>query len=331
MVRLSLVAACIVHYTEASSSSSSIIRMPRGNMNFPIQFIAAEGNGTFGGFATLNFYGRMFQYEPPTFDDFPPDDATITQARGILIGEPPLRIDFVREHTVLNSSSATENDFRIVLPGGCGSAMSRDVQSFLLTPVSETEDIFVLNPTNASQYAFEGQIFYTNMTRGVLVSLWPIHAAVRVSSGSSSVLTPEEYMPFGLAMMDFDTLFLPRHLRPDIVRSLDELGIDHSNTTGIGRFSNSFEIYNMDITRLAAALPSIEVLISTDTGEIVQIARIDPIDYIAGTDDPTTFRVQFGSGLACFSITPRFYKNLVIHFDTQNGRVGFADPLVELL
>jgi hypothetical protein len=327
MFRLSLVAAFIVHYTEASSSSSTIIRMPRGNMHFPVQYIATEGDGTFGGFATFTFYGRMFQYEPPTFELLP-HGATITQARGILIGEPPLRIDFVREHRVLISPTATEDDLRMILPGGRGSAMSRDVQSVLLTPVSETEDILVLNPNNPGQYAFEGQIFYTNITRD---TPWPINAAVRLSNASTShqsiLPLTEEFLPFGISTRERDHMWLPPHLRPDIMTRLDELGIEYSFASD----QILLVMYNVDITRLSITLPSIEVLIATDTGSVVQIARIDPIDYIVRTDNPTTLRIQFVSALIGFTIDPRIYKNLVIHFDTQNGRVGFADPLVELV
>jgi hypothetical protein len=317
------VAAWIVHDT-GGAYATTVIRMPRGTISFPIEYIPAEGTETFSGFGTLDFHGTSFRFDSRNYDPRINRGLTSREARGILIGEPPIRIDFDREHTVRNSPSATENDFRIVLPGGRGSAMSRDVQSFLFTPVSETEDILVLNPTNASQYAFEGQIFYTNMLGEARDTPWPIRAAVRLSSGSSSVPTPEDYMPLGLTMTDVDTLYLPRHLRRDIIRSLDALDMGYH-----GGSLDWIEFHVSDTT-LLAALPSIEVLIATETGEIVHIARIDPFDYINYTYNLVRFRIQFGP-VSSFAITPRIFQNLVIHFDTQNGRVGFADPLVELL
>ena len=92
---------------------------------------------------------------------------------------------------------------------------------------------------------------------------------------------------------------------------------------------NPISIQFSDSARIEE-MPSLFIVIQSPDGREVQIAQLDPLDYMVPTEHvPNGFGVVFYS-ISRFVLTRRIIENLLIHIDYHNNRVGFADPLVEL-
>ena len=325
------VTALIVHVT-GGASATTVIRMPRGTIRFPIEYIPAEGNETFSSFGTLDFHGTSFRFNSRNYDPRINRGLTSREARGILIGEPPIRIDFQWAEEILRRETGLGGHPLLILPGGRHSEMYRFVQSYLYAPSTDTDDILVLNPPNPAEYALDGLIFYTYMNSFDGTTLLPIQALVRISNEPtaaqmSSVFNRNEFIPLGLSNRNSQEIHIPQNIRPSIIRELYSAGISIEQESG----SSQLEIHIADISRLTPVLPSIEILVECTNGQVIQILRIDPVDYVVHTDDPTTFRIFFGDNeTPNIIIPPRIFKRTLIHVDLQNIRVGFGDPLVDV-
>ena len=122
-----------------------------------------------------------------------------------------------------------------------------------------------------------------------------------------------------------DSVEIPSHMRREFVfRLVHELGIrTYPNNPDM-----SLRLEISDLSRLAE-LPSFDIAIQTDDGTEIQIAKVEPIDYLSPTPNPNAYLIFFGP-LSGFTLTRRILKNLLIHIDYANERVGFGDPLIEL-
>ena len=324
MIVLYLLASYFVCYAAATST---VIRMPRGTYTIPVEFIPVEGNETIEGSAIFQVFSIIHENgaRPGPYN---------FAARGFVVGEDRTPIYFDRPVMIPRNG-----DRSLVLPGAPGSesAWTRSMEcfrlSFLFSP--SLEDVLVLNPSNPTEYAYEGQIWYTPMDIVADISFtksWPIRTAARFTGNgslSTQLLSDANFVRSSLKfdweeMIDYITV--PLHLRSDLFILLGSMGIQASV---VAEVPYTLDLYHMDPDRISA-FPSMEIIIQAEDGSHVQIALIQPTDYITPTDISGVYQIVFNSYEDRFALTNRIVQNLLVHFDYPNHRIGFADPLVEL-
>lgn len=208
---------------------------------------------------------------------------------------------------------------------GLGGAAGGDI---LVTPVSEEEVLIVTRPSNPTTYASDNEIFYTRMYIDAREQRMSIRTAVRIG-GESTEQRPREgiandFISCEISATFVDLIRVPAGIRDELISTITRLGgtLAASPSTGSSvsfRFPDSFDI---------TTLPSLSILIQTEDGREVQIAQLDPADYLQTTRDSNEYRILFEH--TQFTLTKRTIQNLLIHVEYENHRVGFADPLVEL-
>ena len=217
------------------------------------------------------------------------------------------------------------------------SPFGREVSSFLFSPFSESEDILVLSPSDATEYAYQGQITYTTLpVRGSTAprNHW-FRATVRVDSETQEPLRNGDFVPCGIqphSNLNDNDIQIPRQAFSVFLEQVRVLGVRDSYRSYKGRVATY--LVDLDPERLAT-LPAIEFIIRAVDGTHVQIASLKATEYLVpSNEEPHVYRVLlYTSGIneGSFVLTPRVTKNLLIHFDYENNRIGFADPLVEIV
>ena len=312
---LLVIASCICYNV---TGSSTVIRMPRGTYRLPVEYFPVDGNQTveanvtFQALAT-SFYFRHHEWDHGRF-----------LSRGIMVGNEERRwFPF---------------DGPALLPFGIDGTMHSFRTSFLYSPISATEDVLVIDSSNPSAYAYQGQIYYTAIEFDDgpewMIIPCPIRTAARVTTvdgdWSPQDLTNSDFIPTGFIFHqnadNSEDVFLPLTIRNDLIESFASLGISIS---AVPDLSSSITLSDIDIT-LSHTFPSVQIIIRTEDETYTQIALIEPTDYLISTEEPTVYRVRFCSDEASFIFDPRINRNLLIHFDYPNNRFGFGDPLVEL-
>jgi hypothetical protein len=91
----------------------------------------------------------------------------------------------------------------------------------------------------------------------------------------------------------------------------------------------AFNLHDIDSDRLIT-LPSFEIIIRTEDGSYVPIVLVEPTDNMKPTEQVSVYEVIFSPHEGIFTLCSRINRNLLMHFDYENNRIGFADPLVEL-
>jgi len=151
-----------------------------------------------------------------------------------------------------------------------------------------------------------------------------IRTAIRVGE-TSAQQTRDDHISCGLSAAGANHIFLPHGIRHQILSHVRRLGGMLTSTHS----ANPISIQFSDSARMLE-LPSLFIVIQTQDGREVQIAQLDPLDYMVPSEDaPHGFDIFFWS-TSKFVLTRRIIENLLIHIDYHNNRIGFADPLVEL-
>jgi len=315
MISLYLLIACIAIVT---GSLSPIVRMSRETFRFPIVLFPVEGNDPLNGFASLDIHKTFFAFTPNRQNVSQSNTSSI-EARAILISENGLRVDFSHPINVYDEFSSQRNP----------SLVAGQWTSILISPESHAETIIVLQPSCPSDYAYERQIFYTPMLPSMFVpDAWWFRVAFRFDTTTQyepTYILQDDFMVGNLSTSATDSVEVPSHLRREFMfRLVQELGIrTYPNNPDM-----SLRLEISDLSRLAE-LPSFDIAIRTDDGTEIQIAKLEPIDYLAPTPNPNAYLIFFGPSSG-FTLTRRILQNLLIHIDYANQRVGFGDPLIEL-
>jgi hypothetical protein len=312
--------ACCFGFNSASSS----IRMPRGTFRMPAHYTLVEENRAFDGFVTIDIDDTALHITPSWNSESLPN-LNFIHASSIVIGDGAFRKEFERPIRVYEQSLSIDRNPVLDIPG---------VLSVLLTPFSDSEDLLVSNPPTPSDYAYQGIIFYSPLVRNMVERN---NRAVRLAielglptntfgdSQRRELLADNAFIPCDVFTTEARLFEIPQRLHFPFVSGLDQMGI----LTRADPTNPSIEFVHLPHHGSLSALPSLNVLIQTEDQTQVQIAKIDPQDYMDPTDDPNVYRVFFDDQ-SRFPITPRIAKNLLLHFDYANNRIGFADPLVEL-
>ena len=310
-----------ISFLNRITASNTVIRMQRGTYRFPIQFTDAGGDATVegSGFLLPNEMHILLQRRPRDRID---GDSIQMQPRGILIGEYALTLDLASIPDVRSGSVAA-------IGVGRSSQFARRVPSFLLTPISDTEDALVLNPSNPVEYAHENRIFYTRSPAVNPLNPWSMRVLVRFAGNNSVTEAPTDadFIPCGFSTTGIERMLLPRRLRADFISLLSSIGISFSEEEA----GNSLRLHDIDSVRLGT-LPSVDIVIQNeDDDSQVHIGLLEPSHYLSRSQDAYEINFQRPFTAIGFMIPLSVVKDIVIHFDYENNRIGFADPIVEIV
>lgn len=308
--KMILTYCCIIALIHSATASDPLEqRVPRGSFRMPLQFALAERDETIDGFALMSLDEMYFVYRP-TYEHNSESSINYIVARSIVFPGDDTRIDLGNPTRFYDESLSERNALYLM-----------DVNSVLMSPATVSEDILVIGPSNPSDYALEGHLYYARMTPDdFMTGLWTIPTALRFASGGESVPTytaDTGFMSCRSSTSETDHIQLPGLL---IQEFMFRAGSWRINTD-----TEDLSIILVGVTQAELeTLPSFNVIIETVNGSEVQIGTIEPLHYMVPTEVPNDYRVFFH---AEFTIPKRVIKDLVIHIDYQNLQIGFGNPL----
>jgi hypothetical protein len=212
-------------------------------------------------------------------------------------------------------------------------------RSFILTPKNLTNGQLIINPLNASRYAFEEQIYYASSLDEARLR---IPVAIKVipppsrstdsSSGATYIVSRDD---FHSCVIDDPSngLWVPNSVYVDLFNQLDSLGIHHLDILESNQLSVTI-VYNVTEENIGL-LPSLQFMILTDDDQVVSIQGLGPWDYIAperaveaGGGRPLMLRTGT-AGWGC-TLSSKLINRMMVHIDGENARIGFGEPLDEI-
>ena len=223
------------------------------------------------------------------------------------------------------------------------SVLMENANGYLLTPTSSSSGLFVIDPVSPRDYVLGGEIFYSGVESNFY---WQIRMAVRLlPSANSDDLTnfdPQNTL-FGTCKVrdelstdsrlgrhevdQISHIIVPQHVMDGLHEQFRELGISSVRAGLVGtrleNFSDNF-FHN---------LPKIQFIMETDDQRYMSLVVLEPHEYIVRLASGNYFlrirALNRPDANAC-TIDRSILKKLVVHFDVQNHRIGFGEPLVEL-
>lgn len=156
-----------------------------------------------------------------------------------------------------------------------------------------------------------------------------MRAVVRLPvHGSAPAPADADFIPCGISTAETELVLIPRRLRTDLITRLGALGIHFSEH----RRGSIIRLIDLDMAQIPT-LPSLEIVIRTagDVPQVVQIGMLEPNDYLYHSHDSYEIHFYRTNTPDSFVIPPSVVRNMLIHFDYDNNRIGFGDPLVEIV
>jgi len=304
--------------TAFAAASTTVIRMNTRSYSFPIEYIVTEGETTISGVGLFD-NSAMVDFLNPAPIRLGHDHPDTFLARSILIGENAARIDLDRPLRLYSASTA-------IIGTGPLSQFAQIVPNFLLAPVSESDTELVLNPSDPNEYAYEGNFLYTPIS--FTSTSLSIRGGVRLSGHSDPATVFSG--PLSISFLEGLYTRIPAPIGSDLIARIHALGI---RTTPDIWDSHRIRLYDVTDDHFAA-LPSLDIIIQGDADGSTEfhIGRLEPIEYLLrGFSDERDFTLWIDdSDDNTFELPRRVVEKLSIHFDYENNRIGFADPLVEL-
>ena len=208
-------------------------------------------------------------------------------------------------------------------------------RSFILTPTNLTNGQLIINPLNASRYAFEEQIYYASSLEDARLR---IPVAFRVI-GSSSQQTTENF-EVGVSLGDFysciiddpfNGLWVPNSIYVEFFNQLHSVGIHHTYVPETNQLPRTI-VYNVTEENIDL-YPSLQFFILTDDDQVVSIQVLGPRDYIGperSVADGGGRPLMIRTGTPDCSLPSRLINRMMVHIDGENGRIGFGEPLEEI-
>ena len=307
---------------------------------FLAEYILEDGNVPVPGFVSID----VFRESPDAFLANFSNVGVMRQIetiRGFRLGN----IDFLPGGTMgALDASYRRYDPTVVTAAGPDSFFASQVQGFVVAPVSPTEGVLVINPPNPSQYAYEGEMFYTplvptpdHMRIHRSAGYWTVDAVVRFVDDEIDVSTPvfEAVSRYhACAIGDFSQYFrLPGNFVTSFLNMLISRGIRYERRDQHIE-SNLIRLY--DITEeTVLSLPWIQFVSRTDQGVEFAIFELGPHEYArpATNLQPNTWELLiielFDRPDHC-TINQYIVNKLAIHYDVANQRIGFGEPLNEI-
>jgi hypothetical protein len=315
----------------ATSASATVVntQYDSGTLaRFPIAFGVSHTNRTIPGIARID----LFRSNPTLMavEDFPLNSAW-HEIDTIILADGLDQVAF--EGEVSEPSNGTTSGFAAHVGASIISDFTRERFGFLTTPVSRDAGQLVISPHNAPSYAYGGDLFYSQNEHA---AFWAVPIAMRMISSSSEEPIGTETAADDL---DFQTctllsigrqMFLPREIVDDLLFEFQRLGVVFSISRVYDGITDVVLHHLTD--QIIRSLPRMQFLVRDQYSDLISIAVINPREYLE--DDPFNassksllFKSRFGS--SC-TLGPLVLSKVVVHFDAQNHRVGFGEPLADL-
>ena len=314
---------------------------------FPVTFTV--GDEQVAGFAALNLVEYNSDFEYNRYEYHGHVRHLLRSATGVSIGSVgspggSLNISLPPRIEVLDRSVSVPNtNQRLGIAATPQSTLGQMIQGFLTTPITGTQTMIVFNPDNPENYAFEGQLFYASRAFNPQWSflyghtdLWGVNTAIRFTNGpltapidDSSPFIPCLIGNFILTdVANLNSFFVPPRIFDNFHAALHERGISiQPNPWG----PHVIFLENLD-DETVDSLPTLQYVVQMEDGAQINVINVGPRDYIVQTDVPNRRRVWLAQArITDYCTFNKFLRDrMVIHFDNQNQRIGFGEPIVEL-
>ena len=287
---------------------------------FPVSFPIPNHNDSISGFACIDLYRDV-----STFGSSGAISGPWHQVNSIVIPETSVSINYNFAVPYNGWTRATALAF--VGASKVSPAVS-ELQSFVITPTTNTTGQLIIAPMNPSVHAYDGEIFYATNAHP---SQWAVPMWLRLIDNrtESSIYRIDSNASFEPCILQSTEtyLFIPEELFRDLLETLRQSGINYRQS----RDTNRVHIENIAEEQIEN-LPIVQFLLRTDNGEQVNIGLLHPREYItkrAGIRNHRELLIRTRTSDSC-TLSPLILRKLVIHADARNSRIGFGEPLVEI-
>ena len=307
---------------------------------FPVELYSPDLGRTIPGYACLDLSDAMIGFSSSSSDEF-------EDRNGVHVSE----IRFA------NSTSLRYN-YRVPMDWDNGafptahinadfaSDFLHQVGSYLMTPVSHSEGLIVINPVQPEIYAYNGELFYARSTHQEMLQ---IMTAIKVVPGDRRDEPPS---PIPLTNFhrcsistgqhddeedDLESIWLPPTVWDTFMNELTRLGVvsESARLRNRNSFDRTIQVEaSLAESTILDRLPSIQFFVELVNGSQAAIHQVYPREYFAlhrsSRGAPTTgLLLVFTSPIPYCELGKRFLKNVVMHVDGRNRLIGFGDPLIE--
>ena len=279
---------------------------------FPVQFrLRHFDNQYMDGFASLDLRSDMSPFT--TEDDQNDLDIPFVSIDAVVFGNISTENYHLVDHFAMLPSSFNHPSLPTVhLSADLESTLLASIGDYLLTPVSGTEGLVVLNPSNPPMYAYQSQIFYTPLIR-----LDSLEFAASIQVGSFDTLFGSECVA-NTGSHEVDEYYrIPEPAYWEFSRQLEERGI-------AGPYVPINQIEN---------LPEIKFFIQLHDGSRACVQSVRPDEYLRPREnDPDMLEIfvrSSQSNIFC-DFGKILLRKIVLHVDGTNRRIGFGEPINEV-
>jgi len=196
---------------------------------------------------------------------------------------------------------------------------------FVVYPTSQTDGVLEIDPQNPAAYAVDNRLFFSTPSSDR--SRWMINRVhVRLSFGEDEHHAPvDPSANFGeCSIIGSDDLpIIPNHAMDDLLSLMSEFGVGHTNDHN-GRIT----LHGLTDWHIWA-LPSVQIILQTDEETFMNLATLEPREYISEDRRILKLRTLRRAPYTC-SLTVAILKKLVVYFDQTNNRIGFAEPIADI-
>ena len=252
--------------------------------------------------------------------------------------------DYIDADTmVIGSSFRASVDVRVplshsvarsfIMPIGSGSRFLEQVGHFLITPHSHNESMLVINPSNIFDYAYERSFMFAE-----IIENGPglrFNSSIKLLRGEHFEVIPlDSQTEVGSAIVHettlrFDggkTFYLPREIVNAFVGECERLGlIDPDNNYPL------LIIPDGERQTIMNLLP----IIIVEIGNVFNpdVLAIGPDDYLQKRSALYSYESRIASRRndETIELGQGLVNKLTIYIDGTNGRIGFADPILEMM
>jgi hypothetical protein len=299
-----------------TASFASIINVEIGRLHlarFAVDFVLNSTDQVIPGHLLLNLESsRLPQEEAPAVES--ETENRIIAAR-VANGTVTLeyRIDLRNIGMDLQALIGVNSGY---LSAGPMSSFARQFGSFLFNPISDGRGQIVLTPSDPTEYAYEGRIFYgTNLDPNA----WTVNTSVGIIGQESTYSTNLRCR----INSHSGRFHLPLSIVDAVYERLQELGIDVY--MGDGHI-----VYRSIVTPAQIeTFPILQFILNDQDGNGINVAQVYPRDYMRGRARYTCDLLVVGDDDEC-ALHSGVFRKVVMHFDPFNNRVGFADPIHEI-
>lgn len=218
-----------------------------------------------------------------------------------------------------------------VIAGTQNENFSDLVNDFLMVPTTNTTGVIITNVSqhHIATYVLAGEMFYT---QSLHATFWVVPVTIRIATPAEEaaevIIDPVEYSECVIHTIDKYT-FVPRELLDDIIVEMGFLGIQFQmlrDYDGISRV----QLIDVNETQIAQ-LPTLEYIVHAENGGFIHVAELTPLDYTEKVNEQTReMLIRSTFGPSC-TLTPLVLRQVAVHYDRANARIGFGEPLADII